>query len=145
MNVYFDTSALIKRYIREPQTPQVQEVIDSATRSVTVITTKAEMAGALGRAVRAQRLPSGIARGAWELFCRHWPTLHRVQVAEALVTHAGELALMYGLRGYDAVHLATALYWQTLLGMPVTMVTYDRLLWHTSQTVGLKVWPQTWL
>jgi predicted nucleic acid-binding protein len=141
LNVYFDTSALVKLYIREPQTPVVQEFIASTTRSATVITTKAEVAGAVGRAVRAQRLPSGVAHSAWATFCQHWPTLHRVQIAAALVTHAGELALTYALRGYDAVHLASALYWQTLLGVPVTMATYDRLLWDTSQTIGLKVWP----
>ncbi len=99
MNVYFDTSVLVKRYIRESQTTIVQEFIVRAARKATGIITKAEVAGALGRAVRAQRLPPGVARGAWTLFCHHWPMLIRVQLNENLVTHAGELALTYGLRG----------------------------------------------
>jgi len=65
----------------------------------------------------------------------------RLRLTEPLVTRAGELALQHGLRGYDAVHLATAMHWQTLLDVSITFVTFDRQLWEAGKKAGLVVWP----
>jgi len=44
------------------------------------------------------------------------------------------------LRGYDATHLAAALLWQEVLGVPVLMATFDVGLWRVAARY-LKVWP----
>ena len=54
---------------------------------------------------------------------------------------AASLAWEYGLRGYDAVHLATALLWQETIGEPVTLATFDRQLWQAGDQAGLTTWP----
>ena len=42
---------------------------------------------------------------------------------------------------YDAVHLAAARFWQSSLGEPVTLATYDRQLWQAGDAAGLGAWP----
>ena len=56
---------------------------------------------------------------------------------------ADELACRHGMRGYDAIHLACALLYRDGLGEPVTLATYDRLLWQAAQAEGLPVLPTT--
>ena len=51
------------------------------------------------------------------------------------------LAWEHGLRGCDAVHLATALAWRETLGEAVTVATYDRELWRGALAAGLSPWP----
>ena len=47
-----------------------------------------------------------------------------------------------GLRGYDAIHLAAARFWQSSLGQAVTLVTFDRQLWEAGAAVVLAAWPE---
>lgn len=65
----------------------------------------------------------------------------RLQFGEPLAARAGALAWEHGLRGYDAVHLATALVWRETLGEMVTVATYDRELWRGAKASGLAPWP----
>jgi hypothetical protein len=69
------------------------------------------------------------------------PELVIVSVDEALARRASELADERGLRGYDAVHLASAL----ALGPAETiLVTWDRDLSNAAVGVGLAVAPALW-
>lgn len=52
------------------------------------------------------------------------------------------IAWEHGLRGYDAVHLATALVWRETLGEAVTVATWDRELWRAARDAGLSPWPE---
>jgi len=60
-----------------------------------------------------------------------------VAVDEALAQRAGELADERALRGYDAVHLASAL----ALGPETILATWDRDLSDASVGAGLAVAP----
>lgn len=72
-----------------------------------------------------------------------WQHLIRLQFSEPLAARASTLAWEHGLRGYDAVHLATALFWQEMLDDKVTVATYDRELWRSAQASSLLPWPET--
>ncbi len=139
--LYLDASALVKNYLQEPHTAAVQALFTGGVVG-TGFLSKAEIAAAFAKAARMRYITPNEARAAWEAFCQHWPTLIRLRLTEPLVMRAGELALQHGLRGYDAVHLATALHWQTLLGSPVTLATFDHQLWDVSKAVGFTVWPE---
>jgi len=54
---------------------------------------------------------------------------------------AAGLARRYALRGYDAVHLASALLGQERLHLPVTLAAFDRDLWLAGRKSGMEVWP----
>lgn len=64
------------------------------------------------------------------------PELVTVGVDEQLVRVAGDHAADLGLRGYDAVHLATAL---SLSEEEVAVVTWDEDLGRAAGSVGLAV------
>ena len=63
--------------------------------------------------------------------------LLRVGIDEELVRHAGELAGELALRGYDAVHLASAL----ALGWDTTLVSWDSDLRRAAVRCGFVVAP----
>jgi len=142
MIVYFDSSALVKRYIAEPASAQVETLVAEADVAATSLITRAEVAAALVRAVRMNWLTHDVAARALKAFQQHWSVLFRLNIREATIERAEGLAWEQGLRGYDAVHLASALLWQSGLSQPVTLATFDRQLWDAARLVGLEVWPE---
>ncbi|MCS6962424.1 MAG: type II toxin-antitoxin system VapC family toxin, partial [Thermoflexus sp.] len=124
MILYLDASALVKRYIAEPGSDEVAGAIAQADMIGTAIVSRAEVAGALAKAVRADILTLEEARAALQTFRAEWPDLIRLLVTETVVARADGLAGEYGLRGYDAVHLAAALLWQDAMGERVTLATF---------------------
>jgi predicted nucleic acid-binding protein len=140
--VYIDASALVKRYVAERGSSEVLELTASAEVVATSIVSRAEAAAALARAVRLGALDREGARRAQRRFSREWPDLARVPVTELLVSRAEILAWDCGLRGYDAIQLASALTWQESIGENVVLATFDRQLWQAASGVNLQVWPE---
>ena len=141
MILYLHTSALIKRYVAEAGSNEVSAFIEQAETVGSVLLTRVEMAAALSKAVRMNWVESREADSAWHDFLAHWQSFTRLSMTPSLAERAARLAWEYGLRGYDAAHLAAALLWQETLEMPVTLATYDRELWLAGQKAGLTVWP----
>ncbi|MBP6016298.1 MAG: type II toxin-antitoxin system VapC family toxin [Candidatus Promineofilum sp.] len=142
MILYTDTSALIKRYIGEPGSADVVAWMQAADLIGLSIITRAEAGATFSRLHRLKIIDSTTAEQLLKEFRLHWPGYMRLRINENLVTRAERLAWQYGLRGYDAVHLASAVIWQESLGETVTMMTYDRQLWEAAVLVGLHVLPQ---
>lgn len=142
MILYLDASALVKRYVAEAGTAEVEAQVAQAQTVGTALVSRAEIAAALAKAVRMNMLEGEQGVQALQHFRQHWPYLLRLQLRESTVARADTLAWDDGLRGYDAIHLAAALAWQDALGEPVTLATYDRQLWTAARRVGLAVWPE---
>lgn len=142
--LYLDASAIVKNYIQEPHSADVRLLLTGEDLVGTGMLCKAEVAAAFAKAARVRYITSTTAQQAWEAFVADWTTLIRLAPTEALLDQAAQLALAHGLRGYDAVHLATALAWQQQRGKIVTLATFDRQLWDVSTSAGLAVWPQQW-
>ncbi len=139
--LYFDASALVKNYVQEPHTDAVRALLAGGDRVGTGLMSKAEVAAAFAKAARMQYITLADARAALDAFRADWPTLASLTPTEAVLDHAADLAMAHQLRGYDAVHLATALAWQTQRAIPVTLVTFDRQLWEAGKAVAIAVWP----
>ena len=141
MILYLDASALVKRYIAEPGASEVTGAIAAAEVVGTSLISRAEVSAALAKAVRVGTLTRQEAASALQVFRSEWPNLVRVQATEVLVTRADELAWELGLRGYDAMHLASALLWQEGMGERVTVATFDRQLWKAAEQRGMIPFP----
>lgn len=139
--LYLDASALVKRYVVERYSAETNAVITSAESVGTAMVSRAEVAAAFSKAVRVKALTRPKAWAALQSFRQDWVNLVRIQVTETVMTRADELAWSANLRGYDAVHLASALVWQDALGEPVTFATFDQTLWQVAGTAGLLVFP----
>jgi predicted nucleic acid-binding protein len=139
--LYLDASALVKRYVSEAGSADVAHAIASARLLATAVISRAEVTAALAKAVRLGLATRKAAASGLADFDADWPDLIRLDVSEAVVARAASVAWLQGLRGYDAVHLASALQWQDALGEAVTVATYDRELWRGAQSSGLAPWP----
>jgi predicted nucleic acid-binding protein len=93
---------------------------------------------ALGAARRAGRLTKGAHAEAVAKFEDAQRKLIVIGVDQLSARHAGQLADDFGLRGYDAVHLATAL---ALDAGAVTLVTWDGDLRRAAILSGCAVAP----
>lgn len=141
MLLYLDASAVVKRYIAERGSSDVMQIVAEATAVATTIVSRAETAAALAKAVRVGALSYDDAATAAQFFRNEWGNFVRIQVTEAVVARADQLAWEFGLRGYDAVQLASALLWHEHMNEMVTFATYDRHLWQTAASVALTPFP----
>jgi uncharacterized protein len=142
MIIYLDTSALVKRYVRETGSTEVITMIENAESVGSVSLTKVEMAAALEKTVRLGWIKREYVLQAWQDFLDHWSSFTRLNISPGTIERASALAWEYSLRGYDAMHLASALLWQEALTTQITLVTFDRDLWQAGQKAGLDVWPE---
>ncbi len=113
MTVYYlDTSALVKGYANEVGSQRVQRLL-LAPQSHTFYTARLagpEMVAALFRKTRTREIPRAVAVQLTQTFKRDWRRRFRIVEIDIQVSdRAMELAEQHGLRGYDAVHLASAL------------------------------------
>jgi predicted nucleic acid-binding protein len=139
--IYLDTSALLKRYVREPGSDELKNWLNSAEVAGSSILTRSEMISALSRAEKGGYLSSEQALELRKLFYEDWSNIAEIAISELLIRRAEALAWEFKLCGYDSVHLAAALLWQEILQAPITLATFDRQLWEAGQRAGLQVLP----
>lgn len=141
MIAYLDASALVKRYIVERGSRETIALTADSELTATSIVSRAEVAAAFAKAVRAGLVKDEVARRAQRQFAGDWPDVVRVPVTESLAERAERLAWEQGLRGYDAVQLASALTWQESVGEQIVLATFDRQLWEAAKRTGFMAWP----
>jgi uncharacterized protein len=106
---YVDTSVLIKLFIDDEQGSEAAERLWLQSSFVVCAQIGyAESRAALAAMRRNERLTVAELREAKKSFEDLWTQMSTVPVSSGIVQEAGDLAEKYGLRGYDAVHLAAA-------------------------------------
>jgi uncharacterized protein len=108
MTLYLDTSALVKLYLAEAESEAVHEAVEGAERVATSTVAYAEALAAFARREGIGDLDEAGARRATEMLDRDWRGYVRLAVSNILANRAGEMAERYALRGFDAIHLASA-------------------------------------
>ena len=101
----------------------------------------AETRSGLPGARLATRLTTAAYTIALETFEDNWAQFEAIAVSESLVHHAGALAEEHLLRGFDAIHLASALAFQDASAEPVTFSAWDDRLLAAANSEGLTVAP----
>ncbi len=132
MYLYLDASALVKRHLEERGTERVRQIFNAATIPGTSVLSRAESEAAFAKSVRTESIAENEARSALNDFRSDWSDFAVVSASEPLVIRAGALAFDHDLRGYDAVHLASALAWAEGIDETVTFATFDRQLWRAA-------------
>jgi predicted nucleic acid-binding protein len=107
--LYLDTSALAKLFIAEPGSQHVAAAVGSSLAAATHRIAYVEMHATLAKAVRTGRIETSTLEPRLREFEDRWASLEVVEATQSLVRRAAGLAIRYGLRGYDSVHLAAAL------------------------------------
>jgi uncharacterized protein len=138
MIAYIDTSTFVKLIIEEEGSDAAEVLWDEADNLLTSMLLHVEARAALAAAQRAGRLTDPQFREATQVLASLWLQFEIVEI-EALVLAAGGLAERHGLRGYDAMHLASAL----RVGADV-FSTADRRLAAAAESEGMHISdPQT--
>lgn len=122
--------------IEEQGSELVHELWSGVYRGASSVLAYAEGRAALAAAHRSDRLPQRIYAEAVENFDQTYEEVAAIGVDEQLTRTAGALASEHALRGYDAVHLATAL---SLAEQDVALVSWDRDLCDAAVEAGLTV------
>ena len=140
MIVYLDTSALLKVLIAEDGSELAAELWDRGDLRATSRIAYAEARAALASATRTRSLSASARATACDALDDRWEQLYRIDVSERLVRLAGDLAEEHGLRGYDAVHLASAV--EAGADDALVVATWDRELARAAVDRGLAVSPE---
>lgn len=125
MILYVDTSALVKLYVREQGSARVRRHIGAATHVASSRVAFPEARAALARRQREGTLASRGLRRAVQRLETDWSLYIVVELDDGLARRAGTIAESRALRGFDAIHVASALELSTLLGHPVAFLTFD--------------------
>jgi predicted nucleic acid-binding protein len=142
MKVYFDTSALIKRYVNEKYSEDVRVWFLETGVISTCMMTRADLPAGVNRLHRTKFLDESDYSRVLQEFRTDWVTFHRIPITEQIVARADLLTCQFVLRGYDAIHLACALTWQEALREPITFATFDSQLSEAAKQAGLSVLPE---
>ena len=134
MIVYFETSALIKLLIEEEHSDVCARVWDAADLRLTSRLSYPEARAALAAAKRSQRLTSDALRGVKDELGRRVDEMAIIEATEEIAWLAGDLAERHSLRGYDALHLASAL---AASSGDLLMMTWDADLVRAASQVEL--------
>ena len=138
MRAYLDTSALVKLYVDEDGSDRLwNQVAD--TNPTTCRITWAEAAAALARREREDRGANTSFAVARARLAQDWPLLHVIEVTQALVERAGELAGAFSLRGYDSVQLAAGEAMFRAVDEPVVFLCFDRNLNRAARILGMQL------
>ena len=135
MIAYFDTSGFVPLLLREPGTAVAERVWDGATVVVSSRLLVVETAAAIGVARRTGRVTEAGEQSLGEIRSVLLGEMVFVEAHAAVVDRAAGLAEQHALRGYDAMHLASAL---MINADQVVFVSGDRKLVQAASRQGLR-------
>jgi predicted nucleic acid-binding protein len=122
--VYFDASALAKRYVREQGSLKVRRLLASglpATSRYSAV----EIASALARRAREGAISGEDTERALRALREDLTAMLVVELTPEVVTRAQSLLQRHSLRAGDAVQLASCLHLRNELEEPITLVVFD--------------------
>ncbi|WP_295697497.1 type II toxin-antitoxin system VapC family toxin [Lapillicoccus sp.] len=104
--VVFDSSALTKLLLREADSDLAIDLWLAADGPVASQLAYPEVCAALGAAQRDRRLTAAEVSLALSRWTGLWAAVRTIDLTDDVSERAGALAVEYGLRGADAVHVA---------------------------------------
>ncbi len=126
--IYVDASVIVKRYYDEAGSDRVRAGWESSERVFTSRVAYAEVHAAFARKRRDGELSTAAFRESAATFETEWPAYDQVLVAEQTLMDVRRLVQRHGLRGFDAIHLAAALWVKRQLGAPLEFWVADERL-----------------
>ncbi|MGH7854952.1 MAG: type II toxin-antitoxin system VapC family toxin [Candidatus Binatia bacterium] len=130
---YFDTSALVKRFVQEKGSPVVHSLFKSAAGVATAKIAYAEIFAGLNRKLRERDLSKAQYSVACRQFENDWHAYVRVELQDDILLLARDLIQRHPLKGFDAVHLGSALCLRAALGEEMSFAAADKNLLRAAQ------------
>ena len=137
MIYFFDTSALVKRYVTEPGSEQVRRLFQRRAEIAVARITEGEAYAAIARAARKNVITTDDRDRAFEQIADDMGEARVVEIRRAVVQLVRGLVTRWPLRGYDAVQLACAVRLRDA-GAPVDLWCSDDALATAARGEGLR-------
>jgi uncharacterized protein len=131
MPAYVDSSALLKRYLVEPDSPRVHALLAATDEVVLSRVSIVEVRRGLARIESAGE--RGLAKGIFDKDVRSCVI---IECDAAVAEHAADIAEAHHVRSLDAIHIASAV---RALGVGGTFVTFDARQSQAARALGLQV------
>lgn len=139
MILYCDTSALIKRYVAEEKAEGVNKFWDNASVITTSVVAFAEMVAVFNRELREGVLLVEEYKETVKEFKSDYRHLLLVPVNEDLNISIEGLLKKHSLRGFDAIHLASAMIFMQSNDTDLVFACFDHALNQAAHKEGLHV------
>lgn len=136
MILYLDTSSLAKLYVEEAFSEEVREWCDEALVLATSRVAYPELLSALTRRYNAGDFNKAEFELLVSKFTAEWERYVSLDFDEF---HAGELVRKHGTRGFDSIHLSSALQLATDDGVEVVFSSFDKKLNEAAKAEGFAV------
>jgi predicted nucleic acid-binding protein len=108
MIIYLDTSNLVKLYVLEKNSDQIMAHVNNSQVVATSIIAYIEARAAFARKFREKGLSETEYRKIIRTLDNDWENYFVLNISVETVKLAGDLCEKHRLRGYDALHLASA-------------------------------------
>ncbi len=138
MILYLETSNLVKLYVQEPDSADIAGLVKGAEAVAASIIAYAEARAAFARKFREKGITEQDHQRIKMDLDRDWENLFVIKLSNAIVRSAGDLAERRSLRGFDALHLASALEIQKAVPLPVRFSSSDARLREAAEKEGLQ-------
>lgn len=136
---YFDSSALVKKYIREAGTENVLAMLSRASLRITSKLAYPEIISCLSRKKRDKELADSDHRKALAAFEDDWQSFAIVEFQDELLPLMKQLTHKHPLKGADLVHLASLLWLQKAARESVVLVASDIMLLRAGKAEGVEI------
>ncbi len=137
MILYLDTSALLKRYFREPFSEAVSLKWTQSEAIVISSVAYAETMATIFRKKRESGLSNRVVQKIMATFQRDWRGFIHVEVTDDLNEYIDQVVQNHSLRGFDAIHLASALVIHEKLPHDFFFACFDQRLNQVARIEGL--------
>ena len=134
MNVFFDSSALAKRYVEEAESARVQDILSSASSLTISVLCISEIVSALCRRRRERKLSPRQYLAAKEALFADLEDISVVNLTDQVIVRAIAILETWPLRSSDSLHIASAAEWSAQL-----FVSADERQCAAARDYGLKV------
>ncbi len=140
MQIYFDTSALVKEFVNEEGSDTIKQFVKTAiseesSNFLTAAVTQAESEAAFAAMRRNRELTQPKYEEVLQRFEKRWRVFSIVEVSSLLIDISGSIARNHKIKGCDAFQVASA-----LVGQANLVVSTDRDLNQAAKNEGLQVW-----
>jgi len=135
--LYLDTSSLVKLYMEEAESLKIETLVRSSEATATSIISYAEARAAFARRFREKSFTSDEHNRLKAFFDKDWRNYFILNITQDMVKLAGNLAEKHALRGFDSIHLASALTLHQEVSTPVVFSCFDNKLEKAAMREGL--------
>ena len=131
MSLYVDASALLKRYVEEPESDDCDAILRADPVVITARHTYVEVQRTLARVISGADLAAAL-----DVFVMDWSHFAVVDLDDTTCERAAEIAVALGIKSLDALHLGAA---HRVGGSALPFLTYDLRQAQAARSLGWTV------